>query len=77
MASRVVAGDRYELAIRLPDGYRVQPVKPMAVTAEKDLIRTSWPPDATGEITWSLSFQAGLGAPPDDWRKNLPEPVVG
>jgi hypothetical protein len=60
--SRVVRGDRYEIAVRVPSGYKHKVTtiagKPAEVVADGELVRVSFLPVATGEMTWRLEFEA-------------------
>jgi hypothetical protein len=59
--SKVVAGDRYELAVHVPAGYAFKSAeidgKPARITTEGALLRASFVPESTGEVNWSVSFQ--------------------
>jgi hypothetical protein len=58
--SKVVNGDRYELAVRVPAGYVLKSAvfdgKPALTSTDGELLRASFVPAATGEVEWSLSF---------------------
>jgi hypothetical protein len=60
--SRVVRGDRYEIAVRVPSGYKHKVAtiagKPAEVVTDGELVRVSFLPVATGEVTWRLEFGA-------------------
>ena len=59
-SSKVVAGDRYELAIWVPAGYRLQSANyggiPAEMTVDGDLVRIAFTPQVTGETAWAASF---------------------
>lgn len=63
--SKVVSGDRYELAIHVPQGYVLKSATIAGVPAqtqlEDELLRVSCLPSATQDLTWSISF---TDAPP-------------
>ena len=54
--SRVVAGDRYELAIRVPPGDTLATAmfgdEPALAATEGQLARAAFTPAATGEVEW-------------------------
>ena len=56
--SRVIAGDRYEIAIRLPAGFKLKSAEvagqPAQALTEGELVRLAWTPAATAEIEWKL-----------------------
>lgn len=56
--SRVVAGDRYEIAFRLPAGFKLKSAEvagqPAQALTEGELVRLSWNPTATAEVEWKL-----------------------
>ncbi len=58
--SRVVAGDRYELVIRVPAGFKLKSAeaanRPAEVIAEGELVRIVWTPDSTADVDWKLAF---------------------
>ena len=60
--SKVVQGDRYELAIRVPAGYSLKAAEfagqAGAITIEGELLRVSLVPTATGEVPWNVTFTA-------------------
>ncbi len=59
--SRVVLGDDYELAIRLPRSTALASAtidgRPATAIVEADLLRVSHRPAATGEVDWALVFR--------------------
>ena len=59
--SEVVAGDRYELRVVLPEGVSVQKTLfddvPMELKQEGSLLRASFEPKKTGVVKWFLSFK--------------------
>lgn len=58
--SRVVAGDRYELAIHVPAGYQLKSARingqPAITKLDGELLRASFIPAATGDVEWTLEF---------------------
>jgi hypothetical protein len=58
--SRVVAGDRYELALRVPTGFKLKSAAVAGQTVEHviqgELVRVAWTPAATAEVAWTISF---------------------
>ncbi len=60
--SRVVAGDRYEISVRVPAGYTLKSGaidgKAATITTDGELLRVSYLPAATGEVAWRLEFEA-------------------
>lgn len=58
--SRVVAGDRYTLAIYVPSGFTLKAAefagKPAEVKSGSGLLRVSVMPSVTGELDWRLIF---------------------
>lgn len=56
--SRVVAGDRYELALHVPPGYSLTAAsfgdQPATVTTEGELARVSFTPASTTEVNWKV-----------------------
>lgn len=58
--SRVVNGDRYELAIRVPSGYSLESAsiagKPAQTRIEGELLRVSFLPTVTGKVPWDIVF---------------------
>jgi alpha-galactosidase len=59
--SRVVNGDRYELAIHVPAGYAVASAEfagqPTNWTTGNELLRASFTPALTGNVKWAISFR--------------------
>lgn len=59
--SKVVVGDRYELALHVPAGFVVKSAiiggKSAQTEAEGELLRVSFTPDATGEVAWRMEFE--------------------
>lgn len=60
--SRVVAGDRYEVAVRVPEGYQLKAGtidgKPADITTDGELLRVACVPASTGEVVWRLEFDS-------------------
>jgi alpha-galactosidase len=60
--SRVVAGDKYELVVRVPAQFRLTAAEvsghPAATTGEGGVLRLMWTPRATAEVAWKLVFDA-------------------
>ncbi|MEO5716352.1 MAG: hypothetical protein ABIT37_22925 [Luteolibacter sp.] len=60
--SKVVQGDRYELAIHLPKGFALKQAqiggKEAKVETEGELLRVSLMPEKTGEFDWTIQFQS-------------------
>ena len=58
--SGVVANDRYELALRVPAGWRIRDAafdgKTAEHTTEGELVRVSITPEKTGEVDWKILF---------------------
>jgi len=58
--SAVVDGDRYELAIHVPDGYAVIGAtldhKSLEVVREGQIVRMSCTPKHSAEVSWSITF---------------------
>ena len=56
--SRVVAGDRYEITIRMPAGFRLKSAEvagqPAQALTEGGLVRLAWNPVSTAEVEWKL-----------------------
>jgi hypothetical protein len=56
--SRVVAGDRYEIAIRMPAGFSLKSAgvagQPVHALTEGELVRLAWNPSFTAEVEWKL-----------------------
>jgi alpha-galactosidase len=59
--SRVVAGDRYELTIRVPPGYTLASAKfddePATLITEEQLVRAAFTSAASREVAWKISFR--------------------
>ena len=60
--SKVVAGDRYELRLYVPAGWRVwgwspNPERTQEVSAEGPFVRLSFTPEKTGVIRWHVAFE--------------------
>ncbi len=59
--SLVVVGDRYELVVRVPAGFKLKSAEvagqPVEVVTEGELMRVAWTPTATAEVDWELAFQ--------------------
>lgn len=59
-SSKVVNGDRYELAIHVSDGYAVTATgfagHPADARMDGTLARVAFTPEATGEVSWSVAF---------------------
>jgi hypothetical protein len=59
--SKVVAGDRYELAVRVPEGYALASAemdsKPAEVVTVGELVRAAVTSATTGETAWRLVFR--------------------
>jgi hypothetical protein len=60
--SRVIRGDRYEISVRVPDGYHLKTAtidgKSATVIRDGELSRVSFHPTATGEVAWQMEFEA-------------------
>lgn len=60
--SKVVAGDRYELAVRVPAGFTIHAATFAGQAAEAatdgELLRVSFTPTATTEVPWRIAFTA-------------------
>jgi hypothetical protein len=58
--SRVIVGDRYEVAIRVPAGFKLKSAEAdgqsAKVVAEGELVRLIWTPVVTGEVDWEFVF---------------------
>jgi hypothetical protein len=58
--SRVVTGDRYEFALRVPTGFKLKSAAVAGQTVEHatqgELVRVAWTPPATAEVEWTVSF---------------------
>ncbi len=58
--SRVVAGDRYELTLHVPQGYKLQTAQfgqaPAEVITEGEIARVAFTPTATGVVDWNVAF---------------------
>ena len=54
--SRVVAGDRYELVIHLPAGYKVKSTSQATVVTEGEIARIAFTPATTSEVEWRIAF---------------------
>ena len=58
--SKVVIGDRYELALHVPAGFKLKSAeingKPAQIKGEGELLRASFTPEATGETAWRVTF---------------------
>lgn len=59
--SRVIRGDRYEISVRVPAGYKLKSGtidgKPAATATDGELLRASYLPATTGEVAWRLEFE--------------------
>ncbi len=59
--SRVVQGDRYELAVHAPDGFTCRGAtfagRAAQVKTEGALARVAFTPETTGDVGWSVSFE--------------------
>jgi hypothetical protein len=59
--SRVVAADRYELAVHVPSGYELVSAEfgasPAAVVQEGPLVRVAVTPEISGEVPWKIQFR--------------------
>ena len=59
--SRVIAGDRYELVIRIPPGFTIGAAsygdEAAGVVTEGDLARVAFTPAKTTEVNWMVSFR--------------------
>jgi alpha-galactosidase len=59
-ASKVVAQDRYELLIHVPDGFSARSAefsgRAAEIVSDKDIVRIALMPETTGEITWQVQF---------------------
>jgi hypothetical protein len=62
--SRVIRGDRYELAVHVPAGYALESAafdgKPAMTVREGGLLRASYLPEATRKVSWRLMFRKEL-----------------
>jgi len=58
--SHVVAGDCYELAIRVMASFTLKSAQvagqPAEAVTEGELLRVTWNPAATAEVDWQLTF---------------------
>ena len=58
--SRVIVGGRYEVAIRVPAGFKLKSAEAdgqsAKVVAEGELVRLIWTPVVTGEVDWEFVF---------------------
>ena len=68
-ASKVVAGDRYEMRFYVPDGWKVMgwSVGPasewqtMGLKAKGPFVRISFTPEKTGTVRWRVVFKKEKG----------------
>ncbi|WP_035605008.1 NPCBM/NEW2 domain-containing protein [Haloferula sp. BvORR071] len=60
--SRVVAGDRYEISVRVPAGYQLKAAtidgKTAAINTEGELVRIACVPATSSEVAWQLEFDS-------------------
>jgi alpha-galactosidase len=58
--SRVVAGDRYEVTVRVPTGFKLKSTEvagqPAEAVTDGECLRLAWRPAATEEVDWKLLF---------------------
>lgn len=58
--SKVVAGDRYELALHVPAGFTPKAAlmagKPAQISSDGELLRVSFMPDGSEEVAWRVEF---------------------
>jgi len=58
--SRVIAGDRYQLVLHVPDGFDLRAAtfagQPAETIREGEIVRVTFVPAATGEVEWRAGF---------------------
>jgi hypothetical protein len=58
--SQVIAGDRYELAVRVPPGFKLKLATvagiPVEAATDSELVRVAWSPAMSAAVDWKLEF---------------------